>query len=70
MEQSYIVQLYIRRLFRWKMHDFYPYRAYALEAGRALKSVGINIKLIQDIFIVATQDLSGIQFYLPIQGSR
>ena len=45
--ESYIVRLYIRKLFRWKLHDFYPYRAYAFKAGRALESVGIKVKLIQ-----------------------
>jgi hypothetical protein len=47
MKDSYIVRLYIRRLFRWKIHGFYPYRAYAFEAARALESVGIKIKLVQ-----------------------
>ena len=47
MEQSYIVQLYIRCLFRWKLHDFYPYRAYAFKACRALESVGIRVKLVE-----------------------
>ena len=47
MKDSYIVRLYIRRLFRWKIHDFYPCRAYAFKAARALESVGIKIKLVQ-----------------------
>jgi hypothetical protein len=45
MKESYIVHLYIRCLFRWKLHDFYPYRAYAMKAGRALESLGIKIRL-------------------------
>ena len=47
MKQSYIVQLYIRCLFGWKLHDFYPYRAYAMKAGRDLESVGIKVKLVE-----------------------
>jgi hypothetical protein len=47
MKESYIVRLYIRCLFRWKLHDSYPYRAYAMKAGRALESVGIKIRLIE-----------------------
>jgi hypothetical protein len=47
MKESYIVQLYIRCLFGWRLHDFYSYRAYAMKAGRDLESVGIKIKLIQ-----------------------
>lgn len=45
--QSYVVRLYIWQLFRWKLHDFYPYRAYAMKAGRDLESVGIKVRLIQ-----------------------
>jgi hypothetical protein len=47
MKESYIVKLYIRCLFGWKLHDFYPYRAYAMKACRALESVGIKVKLVE-----------------------
>ena len=47
MKDSYIVLLYIRRLFKWKMHGFYSCRAYAFEAARALEDAGIKIKLVQ-----------------------
>jgi hypothetical protein len=47
MKDSYIVRLYVRTFFVWKIHDFYPLRAYAFQAARDLESFGIRVKLVQ-----------------------
>jgi hypothetical protein len=50
MKDSYIVRLYVRTFFVWKIHDFYPLRAYAFQAARGLESFGIRVKLVQVCF--------------------